>query len=387
MAESTHKKESQTYLPKARSDAEDFEDFYRNILARLHEHQTILESALEDLSSRTSLHEGNTHLARASYIPEKSFSDIIEAGKQVYLALTEVRIYSNNVTSSFPPASPAELYALRTLPPQAAVPSVKKSDIRSLFPPSGDDGCKETHLSALESWNAAVSTANMYRILFHEIANFGMILENCIDFMKSRSQEHSIGGQTFIELPSKALETLISVAPDMRALLDKAEQYSLTGETPEEKTVLNLNEPLSAILTMMQYEFQKSDIAVQEDYRADPLYFTGETLRTKQVFRNILLNKVRALNKVEQKSGRKITVETGKEEDNIYALLTDTGPTIQNDISRIFDLHYTAEKGGQGIGLWVCRRVIQERFGGKISARNIDPTGVEFLITLPAYKG
>lgn len=347
---------------------------YRAILADLVAHHSTLERIVASSTHQESIHEGSLVLDREKYLPQNSFLLLSDAGQQFYESLIAARAVLSSQTKSFPPSYDGTFQNSSSLPLSDAE---TKTDVQDLDEPD----------SALETWNADATNRSMYRILFHEINNFGTMIESCLAYMRHFSKEHVYQGETVNEFPDRAIATLREVISDVRALLCKAEQFSKTGQTPFVPGQIYLNTAIQSITSIMEYEFRSSNIEVRQHYSTDPLYFWGDELRTKQVIRNILLNKVRALNKTEASGHRVITIETGRDDSNtIYARVSDNGPVITQEIDTLFRLNHNYKKGGHGIGLWVCKRIIEGRFRGKIKVSNLEPTGVEFLLTLPVYN-
>ncbi|WP_449416594.1 ATP-binding protein [Phormidium nigroviride] len=111
-----------------------------------------------------------------------------------------------------------------------------------------------------------------------------------------------------------------------------------------------------------------------------------------QVFMNILVNAIDALEELEEKSSEKgknsqILIQTQKlESGNILVRICDNGPGISPAIqSKLFDPFFTTKEPGKGtgIGLAICYQII-EKHHGKIEAISSPGTGAEFVILLPA---
>lgn len=137
--------------------------------------------------------------------------------------------------------------------------------------------------------------------------------------------------------------------------------HAFVGQRPDAQVSLNLSERLSAV-------------------RGDPTY-------VEQVVRNLLTNAVRYGNGAE--TGIEITAEEGSSE--IVVRVLDHGPGLAgSDPEQLFELFYRSEAaravpGGAGIGLFVCRNLV-EAMGGRIWARSRDEGGAEFGFTLPVVE-
>jgi signal transduction histidine kinase len=101
------------------------------------------------------------------------------------------------------------------------------------------------------------------------------------------------------------------------------------------------------------------------------------------VILNLVTNAADAMRAVTDR-GRVLTVKCGSEADSIAVLVQDSGTGIdQNNIEQIFKPFFTTKTNGMGIGLAICRTIIQAH-GGKLSASRTVPHGSVFRIVLPA---
>jgi PAS domain S-box-containing protein len=111
-----------------------------------------------------------------------------------------------------------------------------------------------------------------------------------------------------------------------------------------------------------------------------------------QVFMNIFNNSIDALSKVDKKE-RFIFLEVKKDDNDIIIKIIDSGNGVEKSIlQRIFEPYFTTkhQKNGTGIGLYMCKDIIEKHIKGSIIATNNSYTyknktyqGLEFIIHMP----
>ena len=78
-----------------------------------------------------------------------------------------------------------------------------------------------------------------------------------------------------------------------------------------------------------------------------------------------------------------VSISTRQEDDRIEIAVVDTGSGIAvEDLERIFDAFFTTKQSGFGMGLAICKSIV-ERHGGTLSAARADPFGSVFRVSLP----
>jgi signal transduction histidine kinase len=99
------------------------------------------------------------------------------------------------------------------------------------------------------------------------------------------------------------------------------------------------------------------------------------------VIANIAIN---ALQAMESSDERRITIRTSaRDSETVQVDIEDTGTGIpQEQFARLFQSFFTTKPGGMGIGLAMCRSII-EAHGGSIDATNLPDGGARFRVTLP----
>jgi signal transduction histidine kinase len=152
------------------------------------------------------------------------------------------------------------------------------------------------------------------------------------------------------------------------------------------KDWINVNDLLVNILTLVKSEIQKKGISVQTELLRDiPSVLAGRT-GLQQVFMNLTMNAVEAMDPV---SGREklLVIKTAIHDPaNVLITVKDSGPGIDpQNLDRIFDAFFTTKSSGMGMGLSICRSIIEGN-GGHISATRGESYGTVFHVVLPIAK-
>lgn len=101
---------------------------------------------------------------------------------------------------------------------------------------------------------------------------------------------------------------------------------------------------------------------------------------------NLILNAVEAMGSVEA-GARELLISTGQGPTGVLVTVRDSGPGIPPEhLERIFQSFYTTKSSGTGMGLSVCRSII-DAHGGKLWAEPNEPRGAVFHFTLPVVEG
>ena len=198
-----------------------------------------------------------------------------------------------------------------------------------------------------------------------------------------------------------ALRWLSHAAPDLaevRKLLNnivesghRASQiiYSVRAmfkKEEHEKDWIDVNHLINDILALIQGRLQKETITVQTDLRRDiPAVLAGRT-QLQQVLMNLIANAVEAMSAV---TGRQKLLLIRSEVDKSASVLIsidDTGTGIEpENLERIFEAFFTTKSDGMGIGLSICRSIIED-CGGRLWASPGETCGSVFFISLPTAK-
>jgi PAS domain S-box-containing protein len=164
------------------------------------------------------------------------------------------------------------------------------------------------------------------------------------------------------------------VVSRMRALFKKA---------PLRKEDVDINGAILEVIALTRGEVVKNGISVQSHLADDLPLIQGDRVQLQQLIMNLIVNAVEALSSVSEGS-RNLVITTGKgEPDGVQVVVRDSGPGLSSlGPERIFDAFNTTKPGGLGMGLSICRTII-EAHGGRLWATAAQPQGATFQFTLP----
>jgi PAS domain S-box-containing protein len=160
--------------------------------------------------------------------------------------------------------------------------------------------------------------------------------------------------------------------------------HALFKKAPLRKEDVDINGAILEVIALTRGEVEKNDISVQSHLVDGLPLIQGDRVQLQQVIMNLIINAVEALSSVSE-GARELVITTGKgEPDGVLVVVRDSGPGLSSaDLERIFDAFNTTKPGGLGMGLSICRTII-EAHGGRLWATAAQSQGATFQFTLPA---
>jgi signal transduction histidine kinase len=109
----------------------------------------------------------------------------------------------------------------------------------------------------------------------------------------------------------------------------------------------------------------------------------GDRVQLQQVLLNLIINAIEAMRDVSEEE-RELLISSRNEPDGVSVQVRDSGPGFApSDLDRVFEAFYTTKPSGLGLGLSICRSII-ESHGGRLWASANPPRGASFQFALPA---
>lgn len=148
---------------------------------------------------------------------------------------------------------------------------------------------------------------------------------------------------------------------------------------------LDINDLLDEVVGLLHNVFSLDGILARLDKTHDLPLIKGDRIRLQQVVINIVTNAVEAMR---DRSPMILTIRSSVNPDaGVVVSISDTGPGIDDAvIDDLFQPFFTTKSSGLGVGLRICRSIIEEH-GGQIRARNNPDRGANFYFTLPIDQG
>jgi len=147
------------------------------------------------------------------------------------------------------------------------------------------------------------------------------------------------------------------------------------------KAAINLNNVINTVLALLQLDLQKEDVRVETALEDQLPAVAGDPVQLQQVILNLIVNAAEAMRAVQPRILQIRSNQTAA--GTIRVSIEDTGPGISDpDRTRIFDPMFTTKAAGMGMGLSICRSII-ENHGGRIWASPGTNGGSIFAFELP----
>lgn len=144
---------------------------------------------------------------------------------------------------------------------------------------------------------------------------------------------------------------------------------SKKGVVTYKKEPFSINELFDEILDFLYPSMVDGEVEITTNI-TPKLYYEGYREELRQVFINIIINSIDALQQLH--TDRHITIEIDKKDQNIEIHISNNGPAIPTEsIKSIFEPFVTTKQLGTGIGLYVCKKII-DKHDGKIEARSTE---------------
>jgi PAS domain S-box-containing protein len=161
----------------------------------------------------------------------------------------------------------------------------------------------------------------------------------------------------------------------------------LIKKAPPREDRLDVNRAIREVIELTRGEAFKNGVSVQTELVDGLPLIQGDRVQLQQVMLNLMINAVEAMGGVNHGS-RELLISTGKSDTGgVCVAVRDSGPGLTPAaLERLFEPFYTTKPGGLGLGLSICRSII-EAHGGRLCVSANVPRGATFQFTLPVHPG
>jgi PAS domain S-box-containing protein len=181
----------------------------------------------------------------------------------------------------------------------------------------------------------------------------------------------------------EALECVVRDADRAKDIVGRIRDH--IKKAPPRKDRFDLNEAINEVIGMVQSLIDRNRISVRTRFKHGLVPVRGDRVQLQQVVLNLILNAVEAMSSVE--GTRNLSISTEEEQTGgVRVVVSDSGPGIdQAHLKRIFNPFYTTKTSGIGIGLSICRSIV-DAHEGRLWADDNQPSGAVFQFILPAAQ-
>jgi two-component system sensor histidine kinase AtoS len=185
------------------------------------------------------------------------------------------------------------------------------------------------------------------------------------------------------EATPKIREDIANIQRQVRRASRIVGQFlQLARKSEKPLALIDMNQLVGTALLLVRETMRHYGVEVITNLAGELPQIMGDATALERVLINLLSNSAEAM-----PQGGTVTISTGILPDTpeyIQITLQDDGPGISaSEIARVFDLLYTSKPNGNGLGLWLSRRIIQEHHGN-IEVESEAGKGAAFRIKLPA---
>lgn len=154
------------------------------------------------------------------------------------------------------------------------------------------------------------------------------------------------------------------------------------------RTSLDINELINEVLVLLRNDLQKHRVAVQTDLSPQLPQVIGDRIQLQQVLLNLITNAINSM--ANEDISRVLSIKSEVQDDGgVMISVADSGSGIASqDVDRIFNPLFTTKSDGMGMGLSICRSIIEAHDGRLWVAENM-PRGAifQFVVPVAAARG
>ena len=199
------------------------------------------------------------------------------------------------------------------------------------------------------------------------------------------NSESSLRWLTLVEPDIEKVRLLTKrIAADARRAHEIVERIlDMTRQQAPEQNLLSIDDVINESLSLLQHELQENRIIVSLDLKRGLPQIVGNRAQLQQVIVNLTINAIQAITELDA-ADRRISIRTElSDPETARCSIEDSGPGIDPEqLARIFDTFFSTKDTGIGLGLAICRSIIEAHGGGIRASNNAVSGGACFSFDL-----
>jgi two-component system sensor kinase FixL len=186
-----------------------------------------------------------------------------------------------------------------------------------------------------------------------------------------------------IEEARNAIERVIRDAERASGVVRRIRD--LAKKATPEMTRLDINDAISDAMLLVQREVRSHRIALRLKLTSGLPAVLGDRVQLQQVIINLVINGIEAMARIAEPQ-RQLVIRSAAGDGHVLVVVQDAGVGIHpENANRLFSAFYTTKSNGMGMGLSICRSIV-EAHGGRIWATNNEGPGAIIQFTPPEYR-
>lgn len=230
---------------------------------------------------------------------------------------------------------------------------------------------QDTHAALLQSEKLAL-TGRLAASLAHEINNPLQTSIGCLGLAEELLNDDDRDLSIYIKMAIEEIQRSARIVKRLRDLNRKAD--------PSDKSPVNIQNIIETVLILTKNRLHDRKIVPIFPYQGPPIFAWASKDQLQQVLLNLIINAIDAL-----PEGGHIYLDILHTNDpkGIMIKVRDTGIGIEPEaMTRLFDPFFTTKRDGLGLGLYICKQIIEDH-DGSLTVKSDPGKGTEFSIWLP----
>jgi signal transduction histidine kinase len=160
---------------------------------------------------------------------------------------------------------------------------------------------------------------------------------------------------------------------------------ALIKKVPVRKDAIAIDDAILEVIALTRAEAANNSVSVRTQFAEGLPRVQGDRVQLQQVTLNLIVNAIQAMSGIGERARElQISIDAVPSEGGVCVAVRDTGHGLRPEsLPRLFEPFYTTKPDGMGMGLSICRSII-EAHGGRLWATGCEPRGALFQFTIPA---
>ena len=187
-----------------------------------------------------------------------------------------------------------------------------------------------------------------------------------------------------LEKTRQSIDRIINDGKRAADILSRIRDFS--KKAPARTEELEINEAILEIMGLTRVAISEHSVSVTMRLSDGLPPILGDRIQLQQVILNLIMNAIEAMSEVNEGSRDLLISTTEADPGDVLVAVSDSGPGLPHaNPGRIFDAFYTTKVSGLGMGLSICRSIV-EAHRGRLWATPNQPRGAIFCVMLPVAE-